>query len=285
VVWGTISAAPLLVNTRATGTGVVSLPAGGNEILESPIACQTEELIPVVDQQLPEKTAAKEIENIYCRRFSNRSYDFFGDVSIFGNQTDEREFLHLMKRYSLFPLNSKLILDVGTGGGFFLRSLLKYGVHSSHLFGLDFWEARVQDGHAIAPCIPLICGAAEMLPFPNDCFDVVVQRTMLSSILDGDTRLQAAREMLRVVKPGGIIASHDFRVKRPGDHDVCSITAKELRRLFADGELTLFSAGLPPQLERMLAPRSFLACQFLSTIWPSPLRCFYWAIVRKGAVT
>ena len=186
-----------------------------------------------------------------------------------------------MKRYSMFPLNDKLILDVGTGGGFFLRSLLKYGIHSSRLFGIDFWEARVQEGHAIAPCIPLICGTAEMLPFPNNCFDVAVQRTMFSSILDDEKRLKAAREMLRVVKPGGIVVSHDFRIKRPGDHDVCSITAAELHRLFGDAELTLLSDGMPPQLERMLAPRSFLACQFLSTIWPSPFRCFYWAIVRK----
>lgn len=260
------------------------LPRCSNGILGSPSPCQTEDLIPVVDQELPERAAAKEIENIYSRRFSHRRYDFLDDVSIFGNQTDEREFLHLMKRYSMLPLNNKLILDVGTGGGFFLRSLLKYGIHSSRLFGIDFWEARVQDGHTIAPCLPLICGTAEMLPFRDDSFDLVVQRTMFSSILHAEKRLQAAREMLRVVRPGGIIVSHDFRIKRPGDRDVCSITAAELRRLFRSAELALFTAGMPPQLERMLAPRSFLACQFLSTIWPSPLRCFYWAIARKVTI-
>lgn len=239
----------------------------------------------MLDQKSSANAAAKEIEIIYSRRFSHRNYDFCGDVSIFGNQADERAFLHLMRRYSMFPLDDKLILDVGTGGGFFLRSLLKYGIHSSRLFGIDFWEARVQEGHAIAPCIPLICGRAEMLPFADDSFDVVVQRTMFSSILDDEKRLRAAREMLRVVRPRGIIVSHDFRVKRPGDQNVCSITAAELRRLFGDAELALFTAGMPPQLVRLLAPRSFLACQFLSTIWPSPFRCFYWAVVRKAAIS
>jgi len=57
--------------------------------------------------------AAKEIENTYFERFSHRIYDFFGDGSIFGNQTDERAFLHVMRRYSMFPLNDTLILNVG----------------------------------------------------------------------------------------------------------------------------------------------------------------------------
>ncbi|MCU1332661.1 MAG: uncharacterized protein JWM08_1653 [Candidatus Angelobacter sp.] len=228
------------------------------------------------------QAAAKEIQSVYSRRFSQRSYDFYSDASIFANQTDERAFIRLMQRHSMFPLNEKLILDVGTGGGFFLRSLLKYGIHCSRLFGVDFWEARIRDGRAIAPCIPLICATAEMLPFASDLFDVVVQRTMFSSILDDEKRLRAAREMLRVVKPGGIIVSHDFRVKRPGDHNVCSITAAELRRLFGDADLALVTAGIPPQLVRMLAPRSFLACLFLSTVWPSPFRCFYWAVARKA---
>src|SRR5262245_11247462 len=227
-------------------------------------------------------TQAKQIESRYAARFSRRSYDFYNDASIFQNQSNERLFLNLMKRYSLFPLKDKLILDVGTGGGFFLRSLLKYGIPSSHLFGVDFWEERLKEGHAIAPCLPLVCTTAEMLPFASDFFDVVVQRTMFSSILDDESRLKAAGEMLRVVKPGGVVISHDFRIKRPGDSAVRSITAAELRRLFAGAELALLAEGLPPQLVRALAPRSFLACHFLSTIWPAPFGCFLWAVVRKA---
>jgi ubiquinone/menaquinone biosynthesis C-methylase UbiE len=226
-------------------------------------------------------TDAKQIETRYAARFSRRNYDVYGDASVFQNQSNERLFLSLMKRYSVFPLRDKLILDVGTGSGFFLRSLLKYGIPSSHLFGVDFWEARIEEGRAIAPCLPLFCATAEMLPFTDDFFDVVVQSTMFSSILDGERRLKAAREMLRVVKPGGIVVSHDFRIKRPGDSAVCSITAAELHRLFAGAELALLAEGLPPQLVRVLAPRSFLACQFLSTIWPAPFGCFLWAIVHK----
>ncbi len=123
-------------------------------------------------------------------------------------------------------------MDVGAAGGYFLRSLLKYGAYAGNLFGVDIWESRVLDGRIRVPSLTLLCADGKALPFPDESFELVVQLTMFSSIIDFDIRQAIAAEMKRVVKKTGAIFSYDFRFKRPGDDDVCAMTKARVRELF-----------------------------------------------------
>lgn len=49
------------------------------------------------------------------------------------------------------------------------------------------------------------CGNAENLPYEDESFDIVMQFTVFTSILDSEMKQNIAREMLRVIKPDGII--------------------------------------------------------------------------------
>ena len=61
------------------------------------------------------------------------------------------------------------------------------------------------------PTVRFACAEGSTLPFSAGTFDVVVQFMCLSSILDDGIRQQVAAEMVRVLKPRGLLVSYDLR--------------------------------------------------------------------------
>ena len=58
-------------------------------------------------------------------------------------------------------------------------------------------------------------GNAAALAFPDATFDLVVQSTVFTSVLDATMKHQMAAEMLRVVKDDGVILWYDYYVILP----------------------------------------------------------------------
>jgi len=137
-------------------------------------------------------------------------------------------------------LTGARVLDVGCGSGYLLQRLREYG--AGDCTGIDLMESRIEEGRRRYPTLNLQAGSATELPFPSGTFDLVTQFTCLSSILDDDLRLAAAREMQRVAS-GGWLLSFDMRGKprlglRPASSSVTvPIDGRELRRLFGDPAL------------------------------------------------
>lgn len=147
-----------------------------------------------------------------------------------------------------FPLEGARVLDVGCGGGYFLHRLQEYGAGECH--GVDLMEGRIAAGRARYPTLELRVGTATELPYADAEFDLVTQFTCLSSILDADVRLAAAREMRRVCGRGWVLSFdmrglwlHRLARRRPSACDSTQTVAldqRELGRLF--GEPTLLRA-------------------------------------------
>jgi ubiquinone/menaquinone biosynthesis C-methylase UbiE len=102
------------------------------------------------------------------------------------------------------------VLDVACGTGGFLR-LLGGALPRLDYTGLDLSEAylayareRCQD----VPRLNLVQGNAEEMPFRDRWFDVVTS-VYLFHELPKDARRNAMREMLRVLKPGGLLVIED----------------------------------------------------------------------------
>jgi ubiquinone/menaquinone biosynthesis C-methylase UbiE len=106
-------------------------------------------------------------------------------------------------------------------------------------------------------------GDATRLPWPDRSFDIVLQSTVLSSILDPAVRARIAEEMLRVTRPGGLILSYDFFVNNPANPGVRAVTARDLAHLFPTCRRSLHRVTLAPPLARRLAPRSLLLASVL----------------------
>jgi SAM-dependent methyltransferase len=90
-------------------------------------------------------------------------------------------------------------LELGCGTGVFLR---RVGRHGARIVGLDLSKqllGKAREQAATLANVRLLCGDAERLPFPDGCFDAVYG----SSVLHHLTLENAAREVFRVLRPGG----------------------------------------------------------------------------------
>jgi ubiquinone/menaquinone biosynthesis C-methylase UbiE len=123
------------------------------------------------------------------------------------------------------------ILDVGCGGGRDLAHWLSCGWPADRLAGVDVVPDRVERARMSCPGVDIRLGAAGPLPFPDAGFDVVCASTVLSSILDDGVRRALCAEMLRVVRPGGLLLVYDFVIRNPRNPDVRPMP---LRTLVAD---------------------------------------------------
>ena len=94
-------------------------------------------------------------------------------------------------------LDGKRILDVGCGIGTYTR---KFRAFSSQVYGVDIDAERAcQAGQAI----PNITAApAEVLPYPDDYFDVVFLHEVIEHVKDDRA---AIKEAVRVAAPGGSV--------------------------------------------------------------------------------
>jgi len=92
------------------------------------------------------------------------------------------------------------VLDVACGTGVLARKAADW---SASVTGLDRNEGMLAMARRMAPLIAWKTGRAEQLPFPDGSFDAVVSQFGLMFF---DDRLQALREMRRVLTPGGRLA-------------------------------------------------------------------------------
>jgi SAM-dependent methyltransferase len=190
---------------------------------------------------------------------------FHADVQ-FTTQTRERAVLRLLRQVGLQSLERLNLLEVGCGGGGLLLDLLRWGADSTGLYGCDLLPERVALARRRLPStISLAVADGGALPYPAARFDLVVQFTVLTSVLDEALRRQISWEMWRVLRPGGVVLSYDFRFQGRNS-SVRAIHPREMRQLFPEGEFISRRITLAPPIARRLARWSWLACELLHAI-------------------
>jgi SAM-dependent methyltransferase len=208
------------------------------------------------------------IRSAYAARRGESSYA----ESVAGRfqfQERERHVLRLLDRYRLMPLAGKKILEVGCGTGKWLRDLIAWGADPESVFGVELLQASAARARRLCPqTVTVECGSAAKLSYAAGSFDIVLQATVFTSVLDPDMKRAMAAEMLRVVRPHGVILWYDFFVRNPRNPYVQPVTRDEIRRLFPGCTLDLQRVGLAPPIARALAPRAWAACAVLSRLPP-----------------
>ncbi|MCC6177128.1 MAG: class I SAM-dependent methyltransferase [Chloroflexi bacterium] len=212
----------------------------------------------------------------------DRRYQVSQPGNLFRVQHLERDILATLRRHGFTDLGSYRILDVGCGDGAFLRRLVSWGADPQKLAGVDLLPERVAAAQRTDAVIDVQHADASHLPHEDGAFDMVVQQMMLSSILDERMRRRVAQEMARVLRPGGVVVSYDFRVARDRRH-TRAIQAADLRALFPGFMTDVRRVTLVPPVSRWLAPRSWLACELLEAV---PLfRTHELVVLRKPPAT
>jgi len=224
------------------------------------------------------------IREVYAKRQDGTRYSWFNSGHLFMVQARERRLLALLAQYGFTPLNTKKILEVGCGTGYWLREFIKWGARPENIAGIDLLADRIDEAGRLCPtAVQLWCGSGTELPFPDEAFDLVLQSTVFTSVLDSGMKQRMASEMLRVLKEGGLILWYDYHVNNPLNPDVRGVKRREIEQLFPRSRIALQRLTLAPPLARLLAPYSWIACYALEKI---PLLCtHYVGVIQKGEAT
>jgi ubiquinone/menaquinone biosynthesis C-methylase UbiE len=200
------------------------------------------------------QSEAERVRKVYRARHDHDNLSRFSLAALMALQERERYFLEELARRGS-DMADLDCLDVGCGGGGQLARLVAYGADPGRLHGIDIGDDAVAAARARLPLCDLVTGDASELPFATDSMDVVLQQTMLSSILDEEVRRRTAAEMVRVCRQSGLIVSYDF-ITNPTNPDTRGVTAGEMHRLFPECQIRVRGLTLAPPIARRIAPRS-----------------------------
>lgn len=113
-------------------------------------------------------------------------------------------------------LSGKKILDVGSGTGT-MSVMIKQAHPSVEMVGVDgdsqILEIARSKAHKLGIAIRFDQGMSFDLPYPNESFDVVLTSMMLHHLTRDDKQM-TAREMYRILRPGGQLFGADFAAPR-----------------------------------------------------------------------
>jgi len=214
-----------------------------------------------------------EYEHRKQRFASSDMYSWFNTANLFAIQQRQRAVLSTLKKYGFTELHNLLIFEMGCGGGGVLTEYLGFGASPENLFGVDLLFDRLRHTHHVLQGSGLANADGQFLPFPSQTFDLVLQSTAISSILDPEIRRNICADMLRVLrspdpasgKPGGMILSYDFWLN-PTNPQTRGIRPAEIKQLFPNCHYEFHRITLAPPLARRLAPVSWGLCLFLESL-------------------
>jgi ubiquinone/menaquinone biosynthesis C-methylase UbiE len=219
----------------------------------------------------------------YSRRRSDPSkcYSWANPSNRFLHSQIYRSTIAALVRRKSFPLDGLRVADIGCGSGNWLLEFCQWGAEPCNLFGIDLDVFRVQDSRRRLPDADIVCGDAEHLSWSDSSMDIVCQFTMMTSILDPEVKRRVASEMVRVLKPKGLILWYDFRVDNPKNPSVRGIGAREIRELFPHCSICLRSLTLAPPIARVVVPLSWIAGLMLEKL--PFLRTHYIGMICKDS--
>lgn len=147
------------------------------------------------------------------------------------------------------------VVEVGCGAGGNLAMLVSLGFDPARMVGVDLMPERIEAARASLPAaVALHVGDARMWVAPAGSVDLVLQFTVLSSLLTQSARSALAQQAWGWLRPGGALLSYDFVLPSPGNRDVRALTERELRALFPQGVVTQSRrVTLAPPIARALA--------------------------------
>ncbi len=178
------------------------------------------------------------------------------------------------------PLEGSRIADLGCGFGFWLARYRDWGVRASDLFAVDLNPNRVAIAAETCDGCNALLADARHVPFRSSCFDIVSQFTLFSSILGFENRALIAGEMMRILRPGGLIISYDFFAPNPLNRRTRPLRRSDLIRLFPNSRMVVRQVTLAPPLARAALRLSNAFAHSLGSI--PLLKTHYVTLIEPG---
>lgn len=205
------------------------------------------------------------------------AYSAFNRANLFAIQTRQRAVVEALRQHGLSDLSRLRILEMGCGDGGVLVEYLGLGASPQNLYGIDLLPDRLGRARACLPACNFANADGARLPFAANSFDLVLQYTAISSILDPVLRHAVCADMLRVTSPGGLILSYDFWLN-PTNRQTLGLRPAEIRQLFPDCAIHFHKITLAPPIARRIVPLSWGLAHLLESL--TALNSHYLSAIR-----
>ena len=168
------------------------------------------------------------------------AFDHFAAIaSIYARVTYSKS--HIMREVASLPVRGRL-LDVGGGTGR-VSSAIHDLVDEVVIADVSFGMLEKADRSTLKP----VCGGSESLPFADNFFERVIMVDALHHVIN---HTDSAREMLRVLKPGGVLVIEEPDIRTFGVKLIALaeklllmrshfLAPDEIVKLFAGGEKSI----------------------------------------------
>ncbi|MBP6177057.1 MAG: class I SAM-dependent methyltransferase [Anaerolineales bacterium] len=168
------------------------------------------------------------------------AFDHFAAIaSIYARVTYSKS--HIMREVASLPVRGRL-LDVGGGTGR-VSSAIRDLVDEVVIADVSFGMLDKADRSTLKP----VCGGSESLPFADNFFERVIMVDALHHVIN---HTDSAREMLRVLKPGGVLVIEEPDIRTFGVKLIALaeklllmrshfLAPDEIVKLFAEGEKSI----------------------------------------------
>jgi len=203
----------------------------------------------------------------YARRVVGDRYNPLRPEVLHARQERERALAALLAHHVRRPLADLDVLEVGCGGGDNLLELIRLGCDPARLFGNELLPERAAAARLRLPAsVALHEGDALQMPLPAASFDLVLQYTVFSSILDDAFQAQLAARLWQWLRPGGAVIWYDFTVDNPRNPDVRGVPLARVRALFPQARIEARRITLAPPIARRVVRLHPQACNLLNTL-------------------
>ena len=166
-------------------------------------------------------------------------------------QEKERAVIKWIKTCGIEPVDTKSLLEVGCGAGGNLLDFIQLGFKPENLVGNELIVERAREARNRLPSTTqILIGDAADLRLADESFDITLQSTVFTSLLDDAFQQKVADKMWALTKPGGGILWYDFIYNNPANPDVRGVPFKRIKELFPKGEIYKWRLTLAPPISR-----------------------------------
>ena len=209
------------------------------------------------------------IEAEYGRREREISPDLYAPwqpAEVFISCGKKRVATKMLHDAGVFPKGGEQCLEVGFGRLGWLGDLATWGVSETNMHGIDLNPSRVDVAHQTLPMADLRIGDAAGLPWDDEGFQLVIASNVFTSILDTNVRSLVAREIVRVLAPGGALLWYDSAFNNPKNSQLRRVSRGDLKKLFPELRGRMKRVTLAPPLVRFTVPWSWTLATVLEAI-------------------
>lgn len=132
-------------------------------------------------------------------------------------------------------------LDVASGWGAYSLAVSDIVGKDGQVYAVDLWEEGIYnlrkeaDSKEIQNLATFVSDVAENIPVEDDCVDVCLMATVLHDFVGDKVERQVMEEIVRVMKPNGVLAIVEFHKKEgpPGPPKRVRLSPEEVVKILS----------------------------------------------------